>query len=85
MRYTEYHAGKAVIRDKNLLPDAMQKLAEVEDIEQEGPILSTAMLMVERVREDICDNYCKYRETGDDDGVCDVIRDGGICPLDLLR
>lgn len=33
MRYTEYHAGKAVIKDKNLLPEAMEKLARMEDAE----------------------------------------------------
>lgn len=33
MRYTEYHAGKAVIKDKSLLPQAMKKLTKLEDIE----------------------------------------------------
>lgn len=33
MRYTEYHAGKAVIKDKNLLSEAMEKLARYEDAE----------------------------------------------------
>ena len=34
MRYTEYHAGKAVIKNKALLPEAMDKLAKVEDAEE---------------------------------------------------
>ena len=34
MRYTEYHAGKAVIKDKNLLSEAMEKLARYEDAEE---------------------------------------------------
>lgn len=34
MRYTEYHAGKAVIKDKTLLSDAMEKLAGHEDQEE---------------------------------------------------
>ena len=34
MRYTEYHAGKAVVRDKNLLAEAMEKLARYEDAEE---------------------------------------------------
>ena len=34
MRYTEYHAGKAVVRDKNLLGEAMEKLARYEDAEE---------------------------------------------------
>ena len=33
MRYTEYHAGKAVIKDKSLLACAMEKLAKLEDEE----------------------------------------------------
>ena len=33
MRYTEYHAGKAVIKDKSLLAEAMEKLAKLEDVE----------------------------------------------------
>lgn len=36
MRCTEYHAGVAVIKDKNLLKEAMQKLAELEDAEEQG-------------------------------------------------
>ncbi len=31
MRYTEYHSGKAVIKDKQLLSAAMGKLAIHED------------------------------------------------------
>lgn len=34
MRYTEYHAGKAVVRDKSLLAGAMEKLARYEDAEE---------------------------------------------------
>lgn len=34
MRYTEYHAGKAVIKDKNKLSEAMEKLARYEDAEE---------------------------------------------------
>ena len=33
MRYTEYHDGAAVIKDKALLKDAMAKLAKYEDAE----------------------------------------------------
>lgn len=46
MRYTEYHAGVPVIRDKELLPGAMKKLAKLEDLEN--------------IPEIICDEYCKY-------------------------
>lgn len=34
MRYTEYHAGKAVIKDKDLLAEAMEKLVRMEDAEE---------------------------------------------------
>ncbi|MEG2101426.1 MAG: LuxR C-terminal-related transcriptional regulator [Flavobacterium sp.] len=40
--------------------------------------------MLEKIREDICDNYCKYRDTSDEEELCDVIRDGRECPLDRL-
>ncbi len=36
MRYTEYHTGVAVIKDKTLLKEAMQKLAKLEDAEEQG-------------------------------------------------
>ena len=46
MRYTEYHAGKAVIKDKSKLSGAMEKLAKIEDMD--------------RIPEICCDEYCKY-------------------------
>ena len=46
MRYTEYHAGKAVIKDRSLLPGAMEKLAKIEDMTEIPGIC--------------CDEYCKY-------------------------
>ena len=46
MRYTEYHAGKAVIKDRTLLPGAMEKLAKIEDMTE--------------IPQICCDEYCKY-------------------------
>lgn len=46
-RYTEYHAGVPVIRDKELLPGAMKRLAVLED-------------HLEEVMEKMCDEYCQY-------------------------
>lgn len=46
-RYTEYHAGVPVIRDKELLPSAVKKLATLED-------------HLEETMETICDEYCQY-------------------------
>lgn len=34
--------------------------------------------------EDICNNFCKYRETADENCECDHIREGNQCPLDKL-
>lgn len=78
MRYTEYHAGKAVIKDKNQLPAAMEKLAKIEDKEKdtdkEQTLQKSVSQIIQDVCEDICDNYCKYSNT------CN----GGNCPLDRL-
>ena len=41
-------------------------------------------MIIQEVVEDICDNYCKYRDTSDENCLCDVTRDGGACPLDRL-
>ena len=44
MRYTEYHAEKAVIKDKNKLAEAMEKLAEFEEKEKCGEWLDAIEL-----------------------------------------
>lgn len=46
-RYTEYHVGVPVIRDKELLPEVLKKLATLED-------------HLGEVREIMCDEYCQY-------------------------
>lgn len=51
MRYTEYHAGKAVIKDKNKLSEAMEKLARYEDAEDTN-VLSRWIPISERFPED---------------------------------
>lgn len=45
-RFTEYHCGVAVIKDKNQLSGAMTKLAKIEDMKE--------------LPEVVCDNYCKH-------------------------
>lgn len=40
--------------------------------------------IIEEVVNDICNNYCKYRDTSDDNCECEVIRNGGECPLNKL-
>ena len=51
MRYTEYHAGKAVIKDRSLLAEAMAKLAKLEDAEDTN-VLSRWIPISERLPED---------------------------------
>lgn len=63
MRYTEYHAGKAVIKDKSLLAEAMEKLARLEDAEDTN-VLSKWIPCSERVPEDNTDVIvCFYSGT----------------------
>lgn len=42
------------------------------------------MKLLQEIKENICDNYCQYRDTADEEFLCDAIRDGEICPLDRL-
>lgn len=51
MRYTEYHAGKAVIKDRSLLAEAMEKLARLEDAEDTN-VLSKWIPISERLPEE---------------------------------
>lgn len=63
MRYTEYHAGKAVIKDKNKLSEAMEKLARLEDAEDTN-VLSKWIPCSERLPEDNTDVIvCFYSGT----------------------
>lgn len=41
--------------------------------------------ILQKVCEDICDNYCKYRDTADEEYLCSRIREGDSCPLDRLN
>ena len=51
MRYTTYHCGKAVIKDKSLLAEAMEKIAKLEDAEDTN-VLSRWIPCSERLPED---------------------------------
>ncbi len=48
-------------------------------------IIKSIRQILQEVSDDICDNYCKYRDTGDEDGLCELTRNGGECPLDRLN
>lgn len=41
--------------------------------------------ILEAVYEDICNNYCKFRDTLDEECLCSRIREGESCPLDRLN
>ena len=80
-RLTEYHAGVAVIKDRSLLPQAMKKLAEIEDEEKHKTVTD----ILEEVKQQICDDYCKYPTLIDD--IEELFVDGGCCtecPLNKL-
>lgn len=36
---------------------------------------------IEDIAGNICDNFCKYRETCDENCECEYIRQGNDCPL----
>lgn len=69
MRYTEYHAGKAVIKDKNLLAEAMEKLARLEDAEDMN-ILGKWIPCSERLPERDGSYQLKEFSVTIDDGKC---------------
>lgn len=45
----------------------------------------TIIQLLQEVADDICDNFCKYQETVDEDEACAWIRNGGDCPLDKIN
>ncbi len=48
-------------------------------------VIKSMVQILQEISEDICDNYCKYRDTADEECLCAVIRNGGECPLDRLN
>lgn len=44
----------------------------------------TISQLLQEITENICNNYCKHRNTSDEECLCNVVRDGGKCPLDRL-
>ena len=56
-----------------------------EKIEARGNGISPVHTIINETCEEICDNFCKYRPTSDENGECDYIRDGQHkCPLDNI-
>ena len=50
-----------------------------------GSVIKSVRQILQEIAEDICNNYCKYRDTADEEFLCDVIKGGGVCPLDRLN
>ena len=50
-----------------------------------GSAIKSATQIIEEVCETVCDDLCQYRDTADDDFICDYIREHGKCPLDRLH
>ena len=44
----------------------------------------TVTKMIEDIASEVCDHLCKYRETADEESVCDYMREHEQCPLDKL-
>ena len=60
MRYTEYHCGVPVIKDKSLLSDALAKLAKYEDIEEE-PDMDRVLRGLYKAKSHALSDYSKKR------------------------
>lgn len=44
------------------------------------------VILLEEMVENICDNFCKYRETCDENAECEYMRNNeGKCPLDVVN
>lgn len=60
MRYTEYHCGVPVVKDKSLLSDALAKLAKYEDVEEE-PDMDRVLLGLYKAKSHALSEYSKKR------------------------
>ena len=60
MRFTEYHCGVPVVKDKSLLSDALAKLAKYEDIE-EDPELDEVLRGLYKAKSHALSDYSKKR------------------------
>lgn len=84
----EYHGWECEITGGACMflhPDSKacaEKYGEGPDANGEEKTISQT---IEEVSEDICDNYCKYRDTADEDNLCERTRNGENCPLDRLH
>lgn len=47
--------------------------------------MKSIIQLIEETSEDICDNFCKYRDTCDENCECEWLRSGNNCPLDRMN
>lgn len=52
---------------------------------KDKPLAQSIREVLQEVSEEVCDNLCKYRETSDEDLICDYIRENGRRPLDRIN
>ncbi len=60
MRYTEYHCGVPVVKDKSHLSDALAKLAKYEDVEDE-PDMDRVLRGLYEAKNHAINEYSKKR------------------------
>ena len=56
----------------------------VEEEKEEKSKKESIRQQLEDITGEICDNFCKYRNTCDENNECDWIREGNSCPLDKI-
>lgn len=56
----------------------------METINQIDENIKSLTQIIEEVAVDICNNFCKYGATTDENCECEQLRNGKPCPLDRL-
>ena len=82
--FVQYYAGSWHLGDESVRIIAWMPLPE--PFRRRETVMNKSVTdILEEVCSDICDNYCKYRDTVDEGGKCEAIRTGLRCPLDRLN
>ena len=76
------HTGHRTVNTPEEVCECLEGMPDFMDALRKKNSNVTSLL--EEVAEDICDNFCKYRDTCDDNCECEHIRKGNTCPLDRL-
>lgn len=71
------------IKNTARICDGCQSCYKEPDEEEKN--LDELRQIIEETAENVCDNFCKYRDTADENGECDYMRENeGKCPLDEI-